>query len=570
MSREQAAFIAWRFYLILLLILLIVCGLFFRIFSLTILDQHFLRHQGDQRMLRLVSKPAFRGMIVDRNNFPLAVSTSVYSIWMNPQEFDPDPSQLHGLAKLLQSKPKLITHLDATKQNREFVYLKRGVSPELAHEIKALTIPGIYLQEEYHRYYPEGEIAAQVIGFTNVDDRGQEGLELGYNQWLQGTEGKKWVIKDRLGRVISDVQTVNDQKPGNDLVLSIDRRIQYLAYRELLESVTVNQAQSGSIVVLDVKTGEILAMANVPSYNPNNRAGSTADSYRNRAITDVFEPGSTMKAFAVTSALESGKYKANSVIDTSPGWMNLDHHLVRDEKNNGLLTISQILQLSSNMGAAKLVLSIPADKLWDILHRVGLGESTGVTFPGEQDGVLIHHNPWGAFTLATMSFGYGLSVTPLQLAHAYSVLANDGMKVPLSLTRVDAPPKGEQVIRPTIAKQMLVLLESVVLAKNGTSKAAQVPGYRVAGKTGTAWRFNAKGGYDKHRYNSTFVGIAPVSNPRLVIAVVINDPRGKHYYAGEISAPVFEKVMEGTLRIMNVPPDNLSARTGASTLLSTK
>lgn len=557
MSREQAEFIAWRYYLILIFILLVVCGLFFRIFNLTILDQHFLRQQGDQRMLRLVSKPAFRGMIVDRNNFPLAVSTSVYSVWMNPQEFDPEPAQLQSLAKLLETKPKLITHLDTKKQNREFVYLKRSLSPELAHEIKALNIPGIYLQEDYHRYYPEGEIAAQVVGFTNVDDRGQEGLELGYNQWLQGTEGKKWVIKDRLGRVISDVQTVKDQKPGNDLVLSLDRRIQYLAYRELLAGVAANQAQSGSVVVLDVKTGEILAMANVPSFNPNNRVGTTPDSYRNRAITDVFEPGSTMKAFTVASALESGKYTPDSIIDTSPGWMNLDHHLVRDEKNNGALTISQILQLSSNMGAAKLVLSIPADKLWDMLRRVGLGESTGVTFPGEQDGVLVHHNPWGAFTLATMSFGYGLSVTPLQLAHAYAVLANGGVKVPLTLTRLDAPPKGEQVISPKIAKQMLMLLESVVQAKEGTSRAAQVPGYRVAGKTGTAWRFSPKGGYDKHRYNSTFVGIAPLSQPRLVIAVVINDPRGKHYYAGEISAPIFEKIMEGTLRIMDVPPDNL-------------
>src|SRR5436190_5110160 len=342
MRQENASFIAWRFYLILIFILLVVCGLFFRIFNLTILDQHFLRQQGDQRMLRLVNKPAFRGMIVDRNDFPLAVSTTVYSIWINPQEFSPDHIQLKKLAALLDIKMSAIQHLDDTKQDREFAYLKRSLSPELAHQIKALKIDGVYLQEDYHRYYPEGEIAAQLVGFTNVDDNGQEGLELGYNQSLQGTAGKKWVIKDRLGRVISDVQTVQDQKPGNDLVLSIDRRIQYLAYRELAAGVAANQAQSGTAVILDVNTGEILAMVNVPSFNPNNRAGSTPDVYRNRAITDVFEPGSTMKAFTVASALESGKYQPDAVINTSPGWMSLDHHVVRDEKNNGMLSLSQI------------------------------------------------------------------------------------------------------------------------------------------------------------------------------------------------------------------------------------
>jgi len=556
MNKGQAVFIEWRFFLILFVISFIVCGLFYRVFNLAILDQHFLRQQGDQRMLRMVSKPAFRGMIMDRNNFPLAVSTSVYSVWMNPQELSLTSTQLKSLASILGMKPAAITKLTKTKQAREFVYLKRGIAPDSANQVKALNVTGLYLQQEYHRYYPEGEIAAQLIGFTNVDDRGQEGLELGYNKWLQGTEGKKWVIKDRLGRVISDVQTVHDQKPGSDLVLSIDRRIQYLAYRELLAGVTANQAEAGTVVVLDVKTGEVLAMANVPSFNPNNRAGANKESFRNRAVTDLFEPGSTMKAFTVASALESGAIKANTVINTSPGWIRVDHNVVRDENNNGLLSIQEILQKSSNVGATKIVLSSPADALWQTLHDVGFGEATGANFPGEQNGVLIHHNPWGSFVLATLSFGYGMSVTALQLAHAYSVIANHGTKLPISLLKLDQAPTGQQVMPARVADQMLQLLEAV-LAKHGTGSAARVPGYRVAGKTGTAKKVG-QNGYEKHEYTSSFVGIAPVTNPRLVVAVIIHNPHGKYYLGGFVSGPVFEKIMEGTLRLLDVPPDDLN------------
>lgn len=555
-SRERSAYIAWRFYLILFFIVLAVCGLIWRVFDLAILNQHFLRHQGDERVLRMVSAPSFRGIIVDRNGFPLAVSTTVYSVWINPREFSPLTEDLSLLAKALGMKTKDIqsTAKHNLKKGREFVYLKRSLSPELAKQIKALNISGTYLQQDYRRYYPEGEITAHIIGFTNIDDQGQEGLELGYNQWLRGEQGKKWVIKDRLGRVISDVQKIRDEKPGNDLVASIDRRIQYLAYRELLSSVHENQATSGTAIVADVKTGEILAMVNVPSFNPNNRHGIKWDSFRNRAATDTFEPGSTIKAFTIASALETGLFKPDSAVDTAPGWMRVGRNVVKDEHgNNGVMSMAQILQKSSNMGAAKVVLALPANQLWSMLNRVGFGESTGIGFPGEQSGSLIKHSPWGQFVLATLSFGYGMSATPLQLTRAYSVLANGGVKLPLSLLKLEHPPTGRQVISPKIARQMLVLLESV-FAKGGTAETIAIPGYRVAGKSGTAKMVGA-GGYQKHQYISSFIGIAPLADPRFVVTVIIHDPKGKNYYGAQVSGPVFQKVMEGTLRLMDVPPD---------------
>ncbi|HEX4045712.1 MAG TPA: penicillin-binding protein 2 [Gammaproteobacteria bacterium] len=553
-SPSPAFFIRWRFYFVLILIAAAVAGLGWRIFDLAILDQHFLRKQGDERVLRMVSTPAFRGMIVDRHGYPLAVSTSVYSAWINPPTFAPDKTALAALAKVLQMKPNAILALVKQKKQREFVYLKRSLAPELAAQIKALAIPGVFLQQEHRRYYPEGEVMAQVIGFTNVDDQGQEGMELGYNEWLQGEPGKKWVIKDRLGRIIADVQQVQEQKPGRELVLSIDRRIQYLAYRELLAGITRYQARAGSAVVLDVKTGEVLAMVNYPSFNPNNRSGQEArEWYRNRAVTDLFEPGSTIKAFSVATALDSERYQPDTMIDTHPGWLRVGRETVKDRKNNGPLTVTQILQLSSNVGVTKMILDVPPNNLREILHKVGFGEITGVGFPGEQNGVLVQPPRWGDFTLATLAFGYGLSVTPLQLARAYAVLANNGVKLPVSLLRQSSMPVGEQVIRAPIAQQMLVLLEKVV-SKGAGGEKANVPGYRVAGKTGTA-QMASEGGYARRRYISSFVGIAPVSQPRFVVAVVIHEPSGKEYYGGLVAGPVFEKIMEGTLRMMDVPPD---------------
>lgn len=554
-SKLNISFIAWRFNVLIILIFLIVMGLIARLVELAVFKHHFLEMQGNARMLRVMVEPAFRGMITDRVGNPLAISTSVYSVWMSPKELSIDQHQLKTMAQMLSLKKTTLHKLIDQYKNsgREFVYIKRDISPDLAKQIKTLKIPGIYLQKSDKRYYPEGEVAAQVIGFTNVDDLGQEGLELTYNDWLAGTPGKEMVVKDRLGRIILNVQKLQEKKSGNDLALSIDRHIQYLAYRELLTGVLENQAESGSAIVLDIQTGEILGMVNLPSYNPNNRAGYSKDLFRNRAVTDVFEPGSTIKSFSIASALESQKYKPTSLIDTSPGWIRVGKKTLTDEHNNGVLSIAEILQRSSNVGATKMILSIPENQFGDLLHRVGFGEITGIGFPGERSGELIMHEK-SPIALATLAFGYGLSVTPLQLAEAYAVFGNQGIKIPLSLVRIDVAPKGTRVLSKKVADQMLKLLESVVTAKQGTGKTAAIPGYRVAGKTGTAWMVG-KNGYEKHRYISSFIGIAPVSNPRLVVAVIIRDPKGKHFLGGYVAAPIFKRIMEETLHSLNIPPD---------------
>ncbi len=555
MTKQQAMFVAWRFYLMLVIISLTTVSLAVRVFDLSVLNRPFLNRQGDERFLRLMSTPAFRGMILDRYGAPLAVSTTVAAIWVNPQEFHPASSTLTTLSHLLNMPSATLMSMTKVAQHhkREFLYLKRGVSPQLATQIKHLNIPGLYTQASYHRFYPEGEVTAHLIGFTNVDDQGQEGLELAFNRWLQGEPGKKWVIKDRLGRAIADVQTERTQQAGKDLVLSIDKRLQYLAYRELQAGLLEHQAHAGSAIILDVKTGEVLALVNLPSYNPNQRAHIAPDHIRNRALTDIFEPGSTIKAFTIASALESKQYLPDSIVDTSPGWFRLDRNIVKDEKNNGRLSLAQILQRSSNVGAAKVVLDLPANQLWDLLHRVGFGEATGIGFPGEQAGKLVKREPWGAFMLATLSFGYGMSVSALQLARAYAVLANDGIKTPISLLKLDHAPSGERVVDAKVCREMLTLLETVV-AKGGTGELARVPGYRVAGKTGTA-KMVGKEGYEQHRYTASFVGIAPVSDPRLVVAVVIHDPQGKAYVGAKVSAPVFARIMEASLRMLALSPD---------------
>jgi cell division protein FtsI (penicillin-binding protein 3) len=560
--KRNTLFIAWRFYLLISLILLIVLGLIVRVFDLAVIRQHFLQREGDVRALRTTTLPAFRGMITDRNGYPLAISTCVYSIWMNPTEFSGKAQDIKLLNQLLAIKPAVIAALlqHSKKRRHMFVYLKRNVSPNIASKVKALLISGIYLQQNFKRYYPEGEVTAHLVGFTNVDDQGQEGLELAYNQWLTGVSGKTVVVKDRLGRSIANVRNVQEQQAGHNLVLSINRRIQYLAYRELMAGVQKNLAESGSVIVVNIKTGEILAMVNQPSFNPNKRTIKERGALRNRAVTDTFEPGSTIKAFSIASALDGGKYTPNTVIDTYPGWLRVGHNLVHDEHNNGQLTIRQILQLSSNVGVTKMILSIPPNQLWNMLHQVGFGEITGVGFPGERSGELIHRNHWDPFALATLSFGYGMSVTSLQLAQAYMIFANHGIKIPLSLLRIAKPPVGEQVINVKVADQMLQLLEAVVSKNSGkeeqsTGKPARIPGYRVAGKTGTA-KIVGTNGYEKHRYVSSFVGIAPVSHPRFLVAVVIRDPQGKNYFGGTVSAPVFKKIMEATLHTSNVPQDD--------------
>jgi cell division protein FtsI (penicillin-binding protein 3) len=541
-----------RFLAVTCFFLLIFSALLWRMVVLTILDRPFLQGQGDARSLRVVDIPAFRGMILDRNGSPVAVSTPVQSLWVNPKLFKPEAKQLRALAHLLNLPPKqLLAHVQAVNK-RGFIYLKRQLPPSVAQKIEALHIPGVHFQQEFKRYYPDAESMAQLLGFTNVDDNGIEGLELAYQDWLVGIPGKQRVLKDRTGRVIDDLGIVLEPRPGKDLKLSIDRRIQFFAYHELQETLTHFGAKSGSVVVLDTENGEVLAIANLPSFNPNIRGRYTLDRYRNKAITDTFEPGSVMKPFSIASALESGEYKPDTIIDTNPSWMVVHGHTIRDIHNYGVLDVRGVLQHSSNVGVSKMVLSSPPEQLIGLLMRCGVGSRTESGYPGESDGSIVKVADANPFVLATLSFGYGLSVTTLQLAKMYSIFAHEGRLFPVRLLHYQAEEKGTQVLDPSIANQVLAMLEFVVT--EGTGIPAQVPGYRVAGKTGTA-RIAGKKGYDERRYIASFVGIAPVSKPRLVVAVVINEPSLAAYYAGQVAAPLFSKVMGASLRILDIQPD---------------
>ena len=444
-----------------------------------------------------------------------------------------------------------------TRSGREFVYLKRHVSPELADEVMALAIPGVALQREYRRYYPMAEVMGHVVGFTDIDDLGQEGIELALNDSLHGVNGGKRVLKNNMGEVVEDVESISEPQPGEDVVLSIDKRLQYLAYRELKRAVKTNRARSASAVILDVKTGEVLAMVNQPSFNPNNRASFESANYRNRAVTDVFEPGSTMKSFTVAAALELGKIKSSMVIKTSPGHMRIGNNTIRDAANYGDMDITKILQKSSNIGATKIALSMTAEEMWKSLDKFGFGLSTNSRFPGEADGKIGDYWRWSPMQQASRAYGYGMQVSALQLARAYSVLANDGLLKPISFLKLDQAPDGERVISAKVASQVRTMLESVISDK-GTGKHAKVDGYRIAGKTGTVHK-SSRDGYSEDRYVAVFAGIAPASKPRLALVVVVNDPMLGDYHGGQVAAPVFAKVMDGALRLMNIPPDDMQA-----------
>ena len=543
----------WRLWFVALALALVLLTLLWRMFSLMVIHRDFLLHQGDVRTIRVAKIPAYRGMITDRRGEPLAVSTPVESVWLNPKEMT-TPVDYSSLAKLLHIHSKAIAKKIHTNQQREFVYLMRQINPQLAKRIKALKIPGVYLRKEYRRYYPAAEVSAHIIGFTNIDDHGQEGLELAYEHWLRGVSGKKRVLKDRYGHIIDDIAMLREAKPGHTLVLSIDRRIQYVAYRALKQAIQSNQAQSGSAVVLDSMTGEVLAMVNQPSYNPNNRVKGRSDHYRNRVVTDIYEPGSTLKTFSVINALVSGQYTPESQINTYPGWMIVQGKRVQDIHNKGLLTLSEVLQYSSNVGISKVTLSLEPEHLWQVLHDFGFGEMTGSHFPGESVGILNNYPHWQPFTTATLSFGYGMSATLLQLANAYATLANYGMKHAVSLLRLDHKPPTQRILSAKIAQQIITMLEQAVL--HGTGRRAKVMGYRVAGKTGTT-QLVSEHGYDKHHHSASFIGLAPVSRPRLVVAVVINDPQAGQYYAATVAAPVFATIMAHSLRLLNISPDGL-------------
>jgi cell division protein FtsI (penicillin-binding protein 3) len=521
-------------------------------------DRSFLLHQGNVRSIRIINIPAYRGMITDRNGEPLAISTPVDSIWINPQDFYSTAQNVQKLSKVLNVTPNYLRKLLVKNANREFVYLKRGVNPEIAKAVTALAISGIYLEREYKRYYPEGEVTSHIVGFTNIDDVGQEGLELAYNKWLSGTPGKERVLKDLYGHTVAVLADMKPAYPGHDLTLSINSQIQYLAYRVLKTTVQKYHAKSGSVVVLNPQTGEILAMTNQPAYNPNKRPPHDYGQFRNRAITDTFEPGSTMKAFSITSALDSGKYTPTTIIDTNPGRWHIGHNLVHDDdwRNHGKITITQVLQKSSNIGVAKMTLALPPEHFIDLLQRVGFGERTSSSFPGESPGALVYHEHWQPFVLATLAFGYGISVTPLQLAHAYGIIANDGLKCPITFLKRETSTQCTQVIDKKIANEMLAMLQQVV-KPDGTGFRARIKGYQIAGKTGTA-NIAGKHGYEQHRRHiASFVGIAPASNPQLVVAIVIKEPDNANdqYYGGTIAAPAFAQIMEGALRILNIAPD---------------
>ncbi|MCH8078903.1 MAG: penicillin-binding protein 2 [Proteobacteria bacterium] len=537
-----------------------MAGLLFRAVDLQVLNKEFLQDRGDARALRVVKIPAHRGMITDRNGESLAISTPVNSIWAVPRKVLASNSRLDLLAKYLQMNDEELITLLKDRIGRQFVYLKRHVVPALADEVMILDIPGISLQREYRRYYPAGEVTSHVLGFTNIDDSGQEGLELAYDSWLKGLPGRKRVLKDRLGRVIENIESIRTPDPGKQLVLSIDRRVQYLAYRELKAAVNHYKARAGTLIMLDVNTGEIIAMVGQPSYNPNNRTGLKSGNYRNRALTDVFEPGSTLKPFTIAAALESGLYDLKTTIDTRPGFFKVGDHIIRDHRNYGVLDLATIIKKSSNIGASKIALSLEPQDFWTSLVGVGFGQATGSGFPGEVSGFLNSYNNWSEVEQATMSFGYGMSVTALQLARAYMAFATDGMMLPVSFLKVTEPVSASRVFSASVARQVRGMLEAVV-QKGGTGYRASIEGYRVAGKTGTVHKTVA-GGYSEDRYLSLFAGMAPASKPRLIAVVIIDEPQGDQYYGGLVAAPVFSSVMAGALRLLDIPPDDLSALNG--------
>ncbi|ABG42027.1 peptidoglycan synthetase FtsI [Paraglaciecola sp. T6c] len=554
----------WRYLLVIGVIMLVFVGLSARAVYIQVIDPDLLIKQGDNRTLRTQNMPVHRGLITDRNGQNLAVSVPVRAIWADPKTIVEngslnDKRRWQALADVLgQDYTKLVSRVKNPK--KRFVYIQRQVSPAMADYVDQLSISGVYLRDESRRYYPTGEVSAQLIGFTNVDDQGIEGIEKLYNEWLKGAPGSRKIRRDGKGRQVEILEQEAGEEP-KDIQLTIDQRIQAFAYKELKKAVQYYKATSASAVVVDVQTGEILAMVNNPSYNPNNRSGVSGHRIRNRAITDAFEPGSSIKPIAVLSALEFGSVEMDSVIDTSPGWMRVGGSMVRDSRNYGELDLTGIIRKSSNMGTSKLALSVPKQFLIDQYYNMGLMSDTGSNLIGESSGIFHDRSRWSEFELSTLSFGYGLSVTTAQLARMYSVLGSGGIKRPLSVIKSEQKAPEERVLSEDIAHEVLTMMESVV-NEGGSGTKARVPGYRVAGKTGTS-RKAVAGGYGEE-YVSIFAGVAPVSDPQLAVVVLINEPRGDLYYAGDTAAPVFSKIMSNSLQMLNVPPDDKSVSSLAS------
>ncbi|HZI84746.1 MAG TPA: penicillin-binding protein 2 [Casimicrobiaceae bacterium] len=531
----------------LLALLLLLAG---RSLYLQRIDKSFLQEQGSSRYSRNLEVPAHRGRILDRSGEPLAISTPVKAIWAWPDKVDAMPEQLRRLAAALEIAPAALSAKLAG--GADFVYLKKGVPPEVAARIAALGIPGIHDDDEYRRYYPGGEVMSHILGFTGDGDVGQEGVELAQQSWLGGQPGSRRVIINRRGEVVEDVESIRAPQEGRDLALSIDSRLQYMAFRELRVAVEANKAKAGGLVILDVRSGEILALANWPSYNPNNRSHVARERMRNRALTDTFEPGSTLKPFTIAAALEAGKVRPGTIVDTAPGTLTIGNATIHDAHREGALTVEQVVQKSSNVGAAKIALSLPPETMWSTLSGAGFGTPPKSGFPGEVSGRLRPAKSWRPIEQATMAYGHGISVSLVQLARAYTLFATDGELKPVTLFKEAGPVAGRPVLKAQTARAVRHMLEMVVLP-GGTAPKAQVAGYRVAGKTGTAHKL--EDGVYANKYVSSFVGFAPASNPRLVVAVMLDEPSAGQYYGGSVAAPVFSSVMGTALRLLGVPAD---------------
>ncbi|WP_390483882.1 peptidoglycan D,D-transpeptidase FtsI family protein [Pseudomonas guariconensis] len=555
----EGALYPWRFRVVIALLALMVGAIAWRIIDLQVIDRDFLKGQGDARSLRHIPIPAHRGLITDRNGEPLAVSTPVTTLWANPKEMQVARDRWPQLAAALGQNAQQLTERLNQQANKEFIYLVRGLTPEQGQQVLDLKVPGVYGMEEFRRFYPAGDVTAHMVGFTDLDDHGREGVELAYDEWLAGVPGKRQVIKDRRGRLIKDIQVTKNAKAGKTLALSIDLRLQYLATRELRNAIAEQEAKAGSLVIMDVKTGEVLAMVNQPTYNPNNRRSMFPAAMRNRAIIDVFEPGSTVKPISMSAALQSGRWKPTDKVEVYPGSLQIGRYTIKDvSKSEGpILDLTGILINSSNVGMSKIAFDIGGEAIYRVMSQVGLGQYTGLGFPGERVGNLPNHREWRKAETATLSYGYGVSVTALQLVHAYAAIANDGKMVPLSILKVDKAPEAVQAIPADTAETVQAMLQQVIEAPRGVFR-AQVPFYHVGGKSGTARKATVGSkGYTENAYRSLFAGFGPMSDPRYAIVVVIDEPSKGGYFGGLVSAPVFSKVMSGTLRLMNVPPDNL-------------
>ena len=529
-------------------------ALLLRAVDLQVLERDFLTKQGEQRQVRTLTESAHRGMITDRHGEPLAISAPVQTAWANPQDLIGQRDRWPELAVALDVEPEWLAERIEARATREFVYLRRHMLPQQAERVAALRMQGVGLTREFRRYYPHGEATSHVLGYTNIDDQGQEGVELAFDQWLSGQPGAKRVLRDRHGRTIRDVASIRPARDGNTLALTLDQRLQYLAYRELKAAVAEHHARGGSAVLLDARTGEVLALVNQPGFNPNNRGAIRSDRARNRAITDTMEPGSVMKPFTVAAALDAGVVDANATLETGPGTMRVGRLTVRDLRDYGTIDLTTLIARSSNVGATQLALETPADRFWQTLYQAGFGRAPGTHFPGEASGRLRDFTTWREVEQATLGYGYGLSLSPLQMAAAYTAFANDGERVPVRLVRTaDDLREPAQVMTPRTARQVLAMMEHVI-GTEGTARQAAIDGYRVAGKTGTS-RKSGPGGYTEDRYFSSFVGLAPASDPRFVMAVVIDEPDAGVYYGGAVAAPVFQRVVSSALRMFNVRPD---------------